>query len=447
MPEVSIGGQAIKRDSILRYLGLILDRSLSGKDHVSRVVSKARKGLNALKVMACLSMPQRILFILFLTLVLAVVDYGFGLLTLSKAQLNRLEVIQNQGMRTILGCTRDTSCEAMRHMLGLWSMPERHKLAQVKAYLKVSADTKHPLHGKVGRDTHSRLKRGTEWMNEASKTISQSCNVANIRTGPPWVPVEDDIFTQVIATLDRECREWPEEAVNLEIDSLIEENGLRDHLTVFTDGSVKRRVRSGWGYTASLHGEIVKEDSGCVKFTTSSMCMEVKAITEMREWVSHQNITRIVCLTDSMSTLDKIKTGMLYADWVESINRSNLQCVRWIFCPGHSGVRGNERADALADQALNESTLTLDPATVLSLVCDHLEAQREDTSLTTMTLKNNGFKRGASRTSDLRGASRRRTNQLLTGTISLDTLRWTLQRRGEQLWSNPTCDDPDSTPK
>ena len=139
-----------------------------------------------------------------------------------------------------------------------------------------------------------------------------------------------------------------------------------------------------------------------------------------------------------MSTLDKIKTGMLYADWVESINRSNLQCVRWIFCPGHSGVHGNERADALADQALNESTLTLDPVTVLSLVCDHL---------TTMTLKDNGFKRGASRTSDLRGASRRRTNQLLTGTISLDTLRWTLQRRGEQLWSNPTCDDPDLATK
>ena len=125
---------------------------------------------------------------------------------------------------------------------------------------------------------------------------------------------------------------------------------------------------SGSGYTVSLHGEIIKEDSGYVKFTTSSMCMEDKAITEILEWVRHQNITQI-------------------------------------------------------------------------------EAQREDTSHTTMTLKDNGFKRGASRTSDLRGASRRRTNQLLTGTISLDTLRWTLQRRGEQLWSNPMCGDPDSTPK
>ena len=81
--------------------------------------------------------------------------------------------------------------------------------------------------------------------------------------------------------MGRECREWTEEAVNLEIDSLIEENNLTDHLIVYTDGSVKRGVRSGWGYTATLLGELVKEDSGFVQLTTSSMCMEIKAITEM----------------------------------------------------------------------------------------------------------------------------------------------------------------------
>ena len=54
-----------------------------------------------------------------------------------------------------------------------------------------------------------------------------------------------DNFTQVIVTLSRECREWTEEVVNLEIDSLIEENNLADYLIVFTDCSVQRRVRSG----------------------------------------------------------------------------------------------------------------------------------------------------------------------------------------------------------
>ena len=80
------------------------------------------------------------------TLVLSVVEYGFGLLTLSKSQLGRLEVIQNEAMRAILGCTKDTSAEAMRYILGFPTMAERHKLAQVKAFLKVSSDENHLLH-------------------------------------------------------------------------------------------------------------------------------------------------------------------------------------------------------------------------------------------------------------------------------------------------------------
>ena len=105
---------------------------------------KARKGINVLKVIACANMHQRVLLILYQTLILSVVNYGFGL-TLSKTQLQRLEVIQNQGMRTIRGCTQDTSYEAMRHRLGLLSMPERSKKAQVQACLKMSGDFKHPI--------------------------------------------------------------------------------------------------------------------------------------------------------------------------------------------------------------------------------------------------------------------------------------------------------------
>ena len=105
---------------------------------------KARKGINVLKVIACTNMHQRVLLVLYQTLILSVVNYGFGL-TLSKTHLQRLEVIQNQGMRTNLGCTRDTSCEAMRHRFDLLSMPERSKKAQVQACLKMCGDFKHPI--------------------------------------------------------------------------------------------------------------------------------------------------------------------------------------------------------------------------------------------------------------------------------------------------------------
>ena len=70
------------------------------------------------------------------------------------------------------------------------------------------------------------------------------------------------------------------------------------YLIVYTDGSVQRGVKSGCGYTASLHCEIIKQDSDYVSLTTSSMCVEIKAITEILELARHQAITRLVYLTD-----------------------------------------------------------------------------------------------------------------------------------------------------
>ena len=86
-------------------------------------------------------MPQKILVILSQALVVSVMEYGLGLLTLSKSQAQRLDVIQNEGMSAILGCTKDTSAEAMRYLLDLPTASERHELVQVKAHLKVGSST------------------------------------------------------------------------------------------------------------------------------------------------------------------------------------------------------------------------------------------------------------------------------------------------------------------
>ena len=75
MPNVSIGDKAIKREDTLRYLGIIFDRSLSGKDHITRIVQRSRKGLTALKKkMAGAKMPQKILVIMYQALVVCLSD-------------------------------------------------------------------------------------------------------------------------------------------------------------------------------------------------------------------------------------------------------------------------------------------------------------------------------------------------------------------------------------
>ena len=115
-------------------------------------------------------MPQIVLVILFQT------KYGLGILTLSDTQLNRLEIIQNEGMRTILGCKKDTSVEAMRYLLDFPTMRERYRMAQVKAFLR-ETDPQHPLHDKVGRIATTIPNRDSGWMTEATQTIEQCCSI------------------------------------------------------------------------------------------------------------------------------------------------------------------------------------------------------------------------------------------------------------------------------
>ena len=120
-------------------------------------------------------------------------------------------------------------------------------------------------------------------MTEATKTI-ESCGISieSIRRGTPWVYLNDytEQFTKVIATLGRECREWPAGTTDEAVEAIIAEHSRVDDAIVFTDGSVKRGVKSGWGFTIKIEGQTVHEASGAINLTTSSMVMEIKAITE-----------------------------------------------------------------------------------------------------------------------------------------------------------------------
>ena len=408
MPSVYIEGKELKREQHLRYLGITFDRSLCGNEHISRVMVKARKGLVAIKTMAVARMSQKILVILFQSLVLSVIEYGFGLLTLSTAQLNRLEVVQNEAMRAILGCTRDTSAEAMRYLLNFPTIAERHRIAQVKAFLRVTADVNHPLHDKVGNRPESRLKRGAEWMTEATKTIESCTSVESIRRGNPWLYIDDyqENFTRVVASLGRECRDWAPGEADKAVEELIQQNSSEDDAIVFTDGSVKRGEKSGWAFTIRVNGATIAEDSGAVDITTSSMLMEIKAISEALKFLQQQGIKKAVIVTDSMSTLQKVKKELLYADWFKTLHESSLEKLTWVFSPGHSGVSGNERADSLAGAAVIDNNLTLDPPTVMQCVRQHLEDIRAPSSSHTLSrLKEKGIRAGEGAQCTLRGAT------------------------------------------
>ena len=84
-------------------------------------------------------------------------------------------------------------------------------------------------------------------MTEATGTIKNSLSVESIRKGAPWIVFDDyqKHNIKIIATLGRECREWAEGETNEAVEAVIAEMCNPGDAVVFTDGSVKRGVKSG----------------------------------------------------------------------------------------------------------------------------------------------------------------------------------------------------------
>ena len=93
---------------------------------------------------------------------------------------------------------------------------------------------------------------------------------------------------------------------------LVEANSKPLDIVIYTDGSVTRD-RFGWGFTVKQVGRTVHEDSGVHRVTTSSLTMEVEAVTHAIQWLSSQRgaqVTHAVILTDSVNLLQKVQSGM-----------------------------------------------------------------------------------------------------------------------------------------
>ena len=86
--------------------------------------------------------------------------------------------------------------------------------------------------------------------------------------------------------------------------------------------------------------------------------MEVDAVTRALRWIASRGdsrTTQAIILTDPTILIQKVKSGMGSPDWNVSIIDIHLRIFLWVYCPGHAGVKGNDRADRLAGKA---STIT-----------------------------------------------------------------------------------------
>ena len=144
----------------------------------------------------------------------------------------------------------------------------------------------------------------------------------------------------------------------------------------------------------------------------------------------YSSIRYSVILTDSMSLLQKVKSGMGRPNWYVSMVDIHLRKLLCVYCPGHAGVKGNDRADRLAGKATLTSGLLPGRSEVLRSLSHYLRAQSQGRH-TNDRLEERGVERGSARRSSLKGRERVViVNQTNIGTVSKATLGKTSERRG-----------------
>ena len=125
-------------------------------------------------------------FLLYQSVILSVIKYGLGLTTLSQSNLSKLDRVQNEATRVILGTTKDTFIETMRYLLDLPAREIRHKVEQVKAYLKAMQKLKNPFHDAVKEGKECRLARDKSWMGQVEQSIQYVCSLAELKQVRDW---------------------------------------------------------------------------------------------------------------------------------------------------------------------------------------------------------------------------------------------------------------------
>lgn len=333
-------GKAIDISDKIKYLGVILDRKLKWKDHIEERANKAHR---------CWSMCRRAIgsnwglnpmmaHWLYKSVIRPVLTYGSVVWWTSmekKCNIITLQKVQRTCCLGISGAMRTTSSRALETILDI---------RPIEIQIKYEAAL-----------TANRLKVMGEWINRDHRSYHQKIIEGTI--GYP-TEVSDRIPDTTIATnceaLIPDRQSW--------IDGTLAQ--MPSGTCCYTDGS-KLGEKTGLGFFIE---EPETEFSFRLPDHNTVFQAEVRAITECISWFSaNARPTNVNIFTDSQMTINAITSKTVKSrtvlDCKNAIN-SYSECgkVRIIWVPGHHGVRGNERANALAIRARELHEINLDNA-------------------------------------------------------------------------------------
>ena len=360
--KLRIEDHELEKDDAPKYLGVHFDPRLTWKNQISNSQKVGVKRTQLLKKLAGTTWgaSSDILKQTYTGYVRPAIEYGISAWgNCSKAQMEKLDRVQNSNMRIISGGMKSTPIHAMETITGLTSLSERRESKILKQYTDVKAMTDQPLHARAQQKKTRRLKRShfieraqqIEKDHELDEIMTQK-RKANNRV-PIWK--RQNHLKIKTSVGDISTKQKHSEEIKKSVQKCIDQNYPEKKWTrIYTDGSCnKEHTFGGLGVHIEYTNGQQKEISKPTGTRTSIYKSEADAIHEAVKQILSENEKprHIVILTDAKNILEDIM--MNFADDIDTLvedlmklsNFTNI-VLQWI--PGHCGILGNQIADQLA---------------------------------------------------------------------------------------------------
>ena len=375
-PRLMLNNEELDVVTTFRYLGFMLDApSLTWKSHIEHLQSECQSALNVMRSMANTKYgaDRESLLNIYQGLIKGKINYSCALLiSTSKSNMDKLEVIQNAALRIATGALMSTpilslQCEAQVPPLKIFI----EKQCLISYYRLMSKNESHPVRKYILKEPENQINWRTKFKKPfklQAEEIIEAWGTPPLRqlsqreapSIPPWEPLETSIHTELLTPILKSSGMH-----QLRAEALFTiETKYAEHLQIFTDGSKTseehpRPPSTSAGFCVPL---VQVEENWKLNANISIAGAELSAIHKATNWILTQTTNthdKIVILTDSQVSLHLLKhrKPRSYAYSVSKIHKNILDIrnrgwdidFQWI--PSHCGIAGNERADALAADA------------------------------------------------------------------------------------------------